>query len=106
MYFEGMSRPSTASSDSRAVSATYAARNFASLVNRVREEGAAYVVERSGKPVAEIGPVKDRVVTLREFAALVRAAGRRPADEEYLRAVEKGIAFLNRAEVPESRWDS
>lgn len=101
-----MSKRSTALSESRVVSATYAARNFASLVSRVREEATAYVVERSGKPVAEIRPVKDRVVTLREFAALVRAAARRPADEEYLRAVEEGIAFLNRAEVPESRWDS
>ena len=101
-----MSKPSAASAGSRAVSATYAARNFASLVNRVREEGAAWVVERSGKPVAEIRPVQDRVVTMREFVALFLAEARRPADEEYLRAVEEGIAFLNRAEVPESPWDS
>lgn len=101
-----MSKRSNALPGSRAVSATYAARNFASLINRVREEGAAYVVERSGKPVAEIGPVKDRVVTLREFAAAARTAARRPADEEYLRAVEEGIVFLNRAEVPERPWDS
>lgn len=101
-----MSKRSTAFPESRVVSATYAARNFASLVARVREEGAAYVVERSGKPVAEIGPVEDRVVTIREFVALFPSEARRPADEEYLRAVEEGIAFLNRAEVPESRWDS
>ena len=101
-----MTRPSTASSGSRVVSATYAARNFASLVTRVREEAASYVVERSGKPVAEIGPVKDRVVTLGEFAAVVRAASGRPADEEYLKAVEEGIAFLSRAETGEGRWDS
>ena len=101
-----MSKSSTASPGSRAVSATHAARNFASLINRVREEGAAYVVERSGKPVAEIRPVKDGVVTMREFVGLVPAEGRRPADEEYLRAVEEGIAFLNRAEVPEGSWDS
>jgi len=100
-----MSKPSSISGG-RAVSATYAARNFASLVNRVREEGAAYVVERSGKPVAEIHPVEDRVVTVREFVLLFPADARRPADEEYLRAVEEGIAFLNRAEIPESPWDS
>ena len=56
-----MSEPSS-SPKGRTVSATYAARNFASLVNRVREERAAYVVERSGKPVAEIRSVEDRVV--------------------------------------------
>ena len=100
-----MSKPSS-SPRGRAVSATYAARHFASLVNRVREERAAYVVERNGKPVAEIRPVEDRDVTVRDFAALFPATGRRPADEEYLRAVEEGIAFLNRAEIPESPWDS
>lgn len=101
-----MSKRSNALRGNRAVSATYAARNFASLINRVREEGAAWVIERSGKPVAEIRPVKDDVVTMREFVGLFPAEGRRPADEEYLRAVEEGIAFLNRAEVPENRWDS
>jgi len=100
-----MSRPSSASG-ARAVSATYAARNFASLVNRVREERTAYLVERNGKPVAEIRPVEDRVVTVREFVALFPAESRRPADEEYLRAVEEGIAFLNQAEIPASPWDS
>lgn len=101
-----MSESSPASSGGRAVSATYAARHFASLVNRVREEGAACLVERSGKPVAEIRPVEDRVFTVREFVALFDADGRRPADEEYLRAVEDGIAFLNRAGIAESPWDS
>ena len=100
-----MTKPSS-SSGGRAVSATYAARNFATLVNRVREERAAYVVERSGKPVAEIRPVEDRVFTLRDLVALFPAEARRPADEEYLRAVEEGIAFHNRAEIPESPWDS
>lgn len=94
-----MSRQSSASRD-RAVSASYAARNFASLVNRVQEEGAACVVERHGKPVAEIHPVEDRMFTVREFVALFPAEARRPADEEYLRAVEEGIAFHNRAEIP------
>lgn len=101
-----MSEPSTASSGSRAVSATYAARHFASLINRVREEGAACVVERSGKPVAEIRPVEDSVFTVREFVALFAEDARRPADEEYLRAVEEGIAFLNQADAQESPWDS
>ena len=91
---------------SRAVSATYAARNFAILVDQVREERTACVVERRGKPVVELRPVERRVVTVREFVALFPTGARRPADEEYLRAVEDGIAFLNRTEIPESPWDS
>lgn len=100
-----MSGPSS-SPRSRAVSATYAARNFASLVDQVREEGAVCVVERRGKPIAEIRPVENRVVTVREFVALFPTGARRPAAEEYLRAVEEGIAFLNHAEIPDSPWDS
>ena len=88
------------------MSATYAARNFALLVDQIREERTACVVERRGKPVVEIRPVERRVVTVREFVALFPTGARRPADEEYLRAVEDGIAFLNRAEVPDSPWDS
>ena len=42
--------------DSRVVSATEAVRKFSSIVAEVREKGAVYVVERSGKPVARIGP--------------------------------------------------
>ncbi len=101
-----MSKHPTTGSGKRVVSATHAARNFGSIVARVREDGAVYLVERSGTPVAQIGPVENRVLTMGEFAELARAAARRPADEEYLRAVEEGIAFLNRPEIPESSWES
>lgn len=101
-----MSKRSATGSGRRVVSATHAARNLGSIIARVREDDAVYVVERSGTPVAQIGPADKRMLTMREFAELVRAAARRPADEEYLRAVEEGIAFLNRPEIPESPWES
>ena len=97
---------SASGSGKAAVSATHAAKNLGSILSRVREEGTIYVVERSGTPVAQIGPVENRALTMGEFAELARAAARRPADEEYLRAVEEGIAFLNRPEIPESPWES
>lgn len=101
-----MSDPSASSSGPRLVSATRAVRSFGTILARVREEGAVYVVERSGKPVAQIGPVEDRVFTMREFAELARSHARAPVGEVYLRAVEEGIAFLNRPEIPESPWES
>ena len=97
-------------SDPRVVSATEAARNFGSIVAQVREKRAVYVVERSGKPVARIGPIAERKLTGGEFAALVQAsagaaAGGAPRmDDEYCRAVQDGIAFLNRSEVPKTPW--
>ncbi len=96
--------------DSRVVSATEAVRKFSSIVAQVREEGAVFVVERSGKPVARIGPAAKRSLTGGEFAALVRAgAGAEVGDppgggHDYCRAVEDGIAFLNRSEVPKTPW--
>lgn len=87
------------------VSATEAARNFGSIVARVREDRAVYIVERSGTPVAQISPVEERVFTGRDFVEMVRSGAARVAGAEYLRAVEEGIALLNRVEVPESPWE-
>ena len=88
----------------RAISATAAAKNFGRLVDRVREEGAVYVIERAGRPVAEIGPAAARACTVRDFVAFLRS--RRRVDEAYLREVEAGVARLNRPAVPEDRWES
>ena len=100
-----MVRRSVASGGSRVVSATEAARNFGSIVARVREDRAVYVVERSGTPVARIGPVEERGFTGGDFVKMARSGAARVAGAEYLRAVEEGIALLNRSEVPESPWE-
>ena len=85
---------------SRVVSATEAARNFGEVLARVREERAVYVVERHGKPVAQITPVADKVFTGRDFVELIRSGKVPSAGPEYARAVRAGIEFLNRPEVP------
>lgn len=87
----------------RAIAATVAAKHFGRLVDRVREERAVYVIERAGRPVAEIGPVAS-VCTLRDLVGFLRA--RRRPDDTYLRAVESGVALMNRATLPEDRWGS
>ncbi len=100
-----MMKGSAAPDGSRVVSATEAARNFGSIVARVREDRTVYVVERSGTPVARIGPVEERGFTGSDFVEMVRDGATRLAGAEYLRAVEEGIALLNRVEVPESTWE-
>ncbi len=87
----------------RAISATAAAKQFGRLVDRVREERAVYVIERGGRPVAEIGPAAQGC-TLRDLAAFLRA--RRRLDHAYGKAVEAGVALMNRPAVPEDRWGS
>ncbi len=84
------------------IAATEAAKTFGRLVNRVREEQATYVIERGGTPVAQIGPVETRRATMRDFVAFVRE--RPPVSEEYLRAVEDGMAAFNKPRVPKNPW--
>ena len=89
---------------SNRIGATDAAKNFGRLVDRVREEGATYVIERHGRPIAQIGPVEAvKRTTLRDFVDAVRAAPK--LDEETLRYIEDGIKMLNRSEVPRNPWE-
>jgi len=86
-----------------AIAATDAAKNFGELVDRVREEGATYVIERHGRPVAQIGPIEaGEPKTLRDLIQAVQAAPK--LDEEVLRSIEEGIAIYNKPEVPKNRW--
>ena len=100
-----MTKRTTGSDRSRVVSATEAAKNFGEVLARVREDRAVYVVERRGKPVARISPVEDRVFTLADFVELIRSGAIPSPGVEYVRAVEEGIAFFNRPEVPKSSWE-
>ncbi len=99
-----MSKPGS-SDRSRVVSATEAAKNLGEVLARVREDRAVYVVERRGRPVARISPVEDRVFTGADFVGLARSTSDPSAGPEYARAVEEGVAFLNRAEVPKNPWE-
>ena len=100
----GAEARSPASAGARVVTATETAKNFGSIIDRVREERAVYVVERGGTPVAEIRPVKSKTVTVRDFVELIRSGSIPAAGEEYLKAVEDGVAFWNREEVPRHPW--
>ena len=87
-----------------AIAATDAAKNFGELVDRVREEGITYIIERHGRPVAQIGPVEtEERKTLRDLIEALQAAPK--LDEEVLRYIEEGIEFFNRPEVPKNRWE-
>jgi hypothetical protein len=88
----------------RSVSASYAAKNFGALVDTVREERAAYIVERAGVPVVELMPARRVRATLAGLAAVFRGPDRLP--EEYLREVERGVARFNRPTLPGEPWAS
>lgn len=85
------------------VTATDAAKNFGHLVSRVREEGATYVVERGGKPVARISPVGVTGCTMAAFKALVAARPR--ADRAYAREVERVVRRHATPRVRTNPWE-
>jgi prevent-host-death family protein len=86
------------------IAATDAAKNFGRLVDRVREEGAIYIIERHGRPMAQIGPVAPAPAkTLRGFVEAMRTAPK--LDEATLRYIEEDVARNNRPAVPRNRWE-
>ena len=84
------------------IAATDAAKNFGHLVSRVREEGATYVVERGGTPVARISPVGVTGSTMAVLKALV--AARPQADAAYVREVERAVRRHNTPRVRRNPW--
>ncbi len=88
----------------RRIAATTAAKNFGTLVDRVRDHGTTYLIERHGRPVAQIGPVDAAPkATLRGLAAYIKAAPK--LDEQTLRMVEDGIEAINHPAVPDNPWE-
>jgi antitoxin (DNA-binding transcriptional repressor) of toxin-antitoxin stability system len=91
------------STAAKRIPATTAAKNFGTLVDRVRDHGTTFIIERHGRAVAQIGPVQaGRSTTVREFAEYMRTAPR--IDEQVLRYIEEGIAAINRPAVPVNPW--
>ena len=86
-----------------AIAATAAAKTFGSLVNRVCEARATYVIERGGTPVAQIGPIDTKESTVGALADALRAS-RSAFDDEYVAEVKKGVKMLNRPRVPKNPW--
>ena len=84
------------------IAATDAAKNFGHLVSRVREEGATYVIERGGKPVARISPVGVTGSTMAAFKALV--AARLQVHAAWGREVERAVRRHNTPRVPRNPW--
>jgi prevent-host-death family protein len=91
-------------SAAKRIAATTAAKNFGTLVDRVRDHGTTYLIERHGRPVAQIGPV-DAVpkATLRGLAAYIKSAPK--LDEQTLRFIEDGIEAHNTPTVPDNPWE-
>ena len=84
------------------VPATEAAKAFGQLVDRVREDRATYIIERGGKPVAQITALERRSFTFAALKALAAALPR--ADADYLKTLERVTAARNKPRVRSNPW--
>jgi len=96
-------RGRSASESAERIAATDAAKNFGHLVSRVREDGATYVIERGGKPVARISPVRASGSTLATFKALI--ANRPHVDAAHAREVNRAVRRHNIPRVRANPWE-
>jgi antitoxin (DNA-binding transcriptional repressor) of toxin-antitoxin stability system len=55
------------------ISATQVARTFPDLLDRIRNRGEEFIIERGGKPVCTMSPVKPPRCTGADLAALLRS---------------------------------
>ena len=82
------------------VSATFVARNFSDILDRVAASGETFVVERRGRPVCRIEPVRVRGCTVEQFAAALAKAPK--PDPGFWDDVEKAIR--DQTPPPEIKW--
>lgn len=86
----------------QSISATKAAREFSSLLARVKHRGEEFVIEKGGEPMCQVIPVR-KAAPRSTAADLARIIGTftRP-DAAYLREVE-GVA-RRQPKAPRSPW--
>jgi len=58
----------------KAISVTEAARNFSDCINRAFYQGASFVLQKNGVPVARIVPAEGKAATGRDLAAALGPA--------------------------------
>ena len=90
----------------RTVSATELGRNLAEYLNRVSYRGETFLVQRGGRPVAELRPAP-RGIRGADFLARFRSLPRLTPDEVESLARDIDQARHELAELPvTSPWDS
>ena len=84
------------------ISATELARRLGDILGRIRYRSESFIVERNGKPVAHIGPVRDSgSIAVREAAAGWMAADvRDPARAENLGQASEAPGLRDAGEDP------
>lgn len=89
------------------ITATQAVRDFSELLNRIKFNGDHYIIERSGKPVAQMKPIKEpkKEKRLEELKSLLKEL---PRLNEELDAFADDLEVISKShtQLPEeSKWE-
>ena len=82
------------------ITATDASRNFKRVLDRAEFDRETFVVERNGKPVAEIRPAQTRSTV----ADLVRFLHENPLPDPDFADDVRSVIEESRRDVPRDRW--
>jgi prevent-host-death family protein len=85
------------------ISITRAARNLSDFINRVRYRGEEFVIERGGRPVCRLVPVRNRARFTGADLKKLLASVPKP-DPGYWDTLEE--ILRNHPELPEAPWRS
>ncbi|NGX16133.1 type II toxin-antitoxin system Phd/YefM family antitoxin [Wenzhouxiangella sp. XN24] len=78
----------------RKITATELARNLRAVLDRVRESGESYVVERGGQPVVQVSPTPGRQDAQQALADLYRTLAPEAA-QDWLEDARRGGEALD-----------
>ena len=86
------------------ITATKAVREFSELLNTVRFKGNRYIIERNGKPIAVMAPIKE-TVKIRELKSLLNQLPKLDGDIETFADDVFEIAKHQPPLPEEKRWE-
>jgi len=89
------------------ITATQAVRDFSELLNKIKFKRDRYIIERNGKPVAQMEPVREakKAKTLKELKSLLKEL---PRLDEELDAFAADLVGIRKDQPPlpeEGMWE-
>ena len=89
------------------ITATQAVRDFSEILNKIKFKGEHYIIVRSGKPVAQMEPVREakKAKTLKELKSLLKEL---PRLDEELDAFAADLEGIRKDQPPlpeEGMWE-
>jgi len=91
----------------KVITATEAVKDFSALLNRIKFRGDHYIIQRSGKPIASIGPCEEasKSRALKELKALLDELPRLHDEMEDFAADLEALRKRQPSLPEESSWE-